>query len=204
MRHLTHSDIAAFGAVYEEDVELISVVRSRSNELEDLAKMLFSSRAVIETQWIQDAGDSDAPCKMLQSYIDNRWLPALCCEISLGAEILGELLGARQVGVRVATLSSPMCPRFHADQIPCRMLMTVSGPGTEWIAHEDVDEALLADRDSQLPPVRSGRKIRRILQGGWTLLKGGTWQEEFGGVIHRSPHQDGQRLLITMDPVFTA
>jgi len=203
MRHINSEEITDFSAIYDEDVEMISVSRPRSSELEELASRLFYSRSVIETQWTQGVDNSDAPQDALRAYIDDQHLAKLCEEITLGAEIVGELLGAKQVGVRVGTLNSPMCPRFHADQVPCRMLMTVSGPGTEWIPNDDVDKAVLADRENQEPPVRHDGKIRQLLQGSWSLLKGGTWQEDFHGVVHRSPHQEGQRLLISLDPVFT-
>lgn len=202
MRHINSEQITDFSALYDENVEMISVSRPPSTELEGLANHLFDARSVIETQWLQEVSDEDAPRRALQTSIEDQRLGKLCEEIALGADILGELLGVSQVGVRVGTLSSPMCPRFHADQVPCRMLMTVSGPGTEWIANDDVDEAVLADRENQEPPVRSGGKIRELAQGRWSLLKGGTWQENFYGVIHRSPHQEGQRLLVSLDPVF--
>ncbi|HAK52328.1 MAG TPA: hypothetical protein DCM54_10575 [Gammaproteobacteria bacterium] len=36
------------------------------------------------------------------------------------------------------------------------------------------------------------------------MLKGGNWQDDFSGVVHRSPHQEGERLLLTLDPIFSA
>lgn len=204
MRHLLSNQIADFAAIYDSDVELISVQRPPSNALESLAEKLFDTRKVVELQWQQNAKDANAPFQALRTSIEDESLPKLAQEITTASDILSELLGCEQVGIRVATLSSPMCPRFHADQVPCRLLVTIGGHGTEWIASNDVDETALADRESDTPPIRNNGKIRQLTKGCWSLLKGGAWQEQFRGVVHRSPHQAGQRLLLTFDPIFAA
>ncbi len=202
MRHLFSDHVVDFSAIYDDDVELVSIERPKSSVLDSLADNLFSSRKVLDLHWEQAANDAHAPFSVLKDAIEGTWLSALSEEIIMANEILKELLGCDRVGVRVATLSSPMCPRFHVDQVPCRMLMTVSGVGTEWIASNDVDPELLANKKISEPPLTSEGSIRQFTNGAWSLLKGGTWQEQFRGVVHRSPHQAGERLLLSFDPVF--
>jgi hypothetical protein len=84
------------------------------------------------------------------------------------------------------------------------MLMTIGGPGTEWIPSGDVDRMLFDDRDSDAVPIQPGREVRQLATGSWSLLKGGAWNDGFDGVVHRSPHQVGERLLLSMDPLFIA
>ncbi|MBO6701154.1 MAG: DUF1826 domain-containing protein [Pseudomonadales bacterium] len=202
MRHLLSDHVVDFSAIYDDDVELVSIERPRSSALDALADSLFTSRKVLDIHWEQAANDAHAPFNALKNAVQGSWLSALSEEIIMANEILKELLGCDRVGVRVATLSSPMCPRFHVDQVPCRMLMTVSGGGTEWIASNDVVPELLANRKSSEPPLTSGGTIRQFTKGSWSLLKGGTWHDRFRGVVHRSPHQAGERLLLSFDPVF--
>lgn len=116
--------------------------------------------------------------------------------------MLGELVDCERIGVRLETLSAPMCPRFHPDHVPCRMLITLSGVGTEWIANSDVDWAVFADLETVAPPVQASRPIQRLTTGHWSLLEGGAWDDSFRGVVHRSPHGVGERLLVALDPVF--
>ncbi len=200
MRHLLDGQAGDFAAIYDEDVELVSVGRPAS--LEALAERLFASRQVVQAQWEQAVGDAEAPLAALSKSIDADWLGALSEEVALAGDLLGELLGCERIGIRVTTLRGPMCPRFHADQVPCRMLITAHGPGTDWIASDDVNRALLADHATDAPPIQAGRDIKRLPTGNWSLLKGGAWNDRFGGVVHRSPHGAGERLLLSLDPVF--
>ena len=203
MRHLLSDQTGDFAAIYDKDVELVSVARPASASLEALAEKLFASRQVVQAQWEQAATDTDAPLDALSVSIDADRIRPLSEEITLASDVLSELVGCERVGIRVTTLRGPMCPRFHADQVPCRMLITVRGPGTEWIASDEVNRALLASRHTDAPPIRDGGDIKHLAAGNWSLLKGGAWDGQFGGVVHRSPHGAEERLLLSLDPVFT-
>ena len=203
MHGLLSDRTSDFAAIYDEDVELVNVARPASGSLDALAEHLFASRQHVQTQWEQAARDADAPIAALSACIDAGWLGALSEEITFASDVLSELVGCERVGIRVTTLRRPMCPRFHVDHIPCRMLVTIRGPGTEWIANGDVDRALLAARDTDAPPIRRGGDIRRLAARNWSLLKGGAWDARFGGVVHRSPHGTDERLLLSFDPLFT-
>ena len=61
-------------------------------------------------------------------------------------EMLGSPVDCKKIGVRIATLRSPMCPLFHVDNIRCRMLITLCGDGTQWISNQDVDWEIFLDR----------------------------------------------------------
>ena len=204
MMHCLLSDRTGdFAAIYDENVELVSVARPASSSLDALAEHLFASRRDVQTQWEQAARDADAPMAALSESVDAERLGALSKEITLASDMLSELVGCERIGIRVTTLRRPMCPRFHVDHVPCRMLVTIGGPGTEWIASGDVDRALLAARDTDAPPIRRGGDIKRLATRSWSLLKGGAWDDRFGGVVHRSPQETVERLLLSFDPLFT-
>ena len=44
--------------------------------------------------------------------------------------------------------------------------------------------------------------IQELKVGHWSLLKGGSWINNFNGVVHRSPDTSDTRLLLSLDPVF--
>jgi len=202
MRQLYSDEVGDLAAIYETDIELVTVTRPRSASLEALASQLFTNRTVVQARWEQDKTDQEAAVCALSSSIDAERLGSISDEITLAGDVLSELLGCERVGIRVTTLNGPMCPRFHIDQVPCRLLITISGQGTEWIPSDDVAWALFADRSTATTPLRSGRQIQQLGTGHWALLKGGAWDEQFSGVVHRSPHLSGERLLLTMDPIF--
>ena len=110
----------------------------------------------------------------------------LADQVNEGCDVLAALLGCATVGVRLATLRSPMCPSFHVDKIPCRLLITLSGKGTEWIPNSDVDWPVFTDPADQSIPLRSGATVQQLPVGHWSLLKGGAWNGAYHGVVHRS------------------
>ena len=204
MRHLVSDSLGDLAAIYDKDVELVCVERAESNALAVLAQELFATRTVIQSQWEQKADNDHALGQAVPSLVDNPSYGALNEEILGLADVLTTLLDCERVGVRVTTLHRPMCPRFHVDNIPCRLLTTISGPGTQWISNEDVDWERLADRGDDSLPVHSGKTINQFESGSWSLLKGGSWDENFAGVVHRSPHAGGERLLLSIDPIFSS
>ena len=202
MRQVISGQLGDFAAIYDEDVEIVSVARPQAGTCEALSERLIRSRQVPHLRWIQPADDPEAPVRELPAAIGADVRSVLLDQIAEASEMLGELMGCKRVGVRLEALRAPMCPRFHVDYVPCRMLITLSGMGTEWIPSSDVDWAVFADLGTMAPPVQADRQIRQLATGHWSLLKGGAWNGCFSGVVHRSPHGVGERLLLSLDPVF--
>ena len=201
MRQVTGGQLADFAAIYDDDVEIVSVAHPKATTQEAYARRLISSRHVPQLRWVQGADDLEAPANELPATIDADVRSALVDQIAEASEMLGELMGSERVGVRLETLSAPMCPRFHADHVLCRMLITLSGAGTEWIPNSDVDWDVFANLETTAPPVQANRQVQQLTTGHWSLLKGGAWTDGFRGVVHRSPHGVGERLLLALDPV---
>jgi len=125
-------------------------------------------------------------------------------------EILADITGAERVGVRLARLVAPMCPRFHVDPVVVRLVATYSGAGAEWLDDHHVDRRFLGHaargkRDEESGLLRPGAVVRRMKPGDVGLLKGkGFPGNERRGAVHRSPPQtsaDAPRLLLTLDPL---
>ncbi len=203
MRHVESDSLGGLAEIYADDVELISISQPESPALAKLAGQLLESRQHLELEWQQDVHSTEVALPETSDVVEPAAMDALGKEVTFAVDVLHELLDCDRVGVRIATLRGPMCPRFHVDQIPCRMLVTFSGAGTEWIASDEVDREQFADRQNLEPPLRNGASIRQLPAGSWSLLKGGTWDDQFSGVVHRSPHGTSQRLLMSLDPIFS-
>ncbi|PAV26185.1 uncharacterized protein DUF1826 [Tamilnaduibacter salinus] len=103
------------------------------------------------------------------------------------------------VGVRLHVLRGTMCPRFHYDRVPARLLVTYTGPGTEWLPEAWVRRG---DSSRPLPEQAIGHaQIERIPTAAVSLLKGASWVGNEGhGLVHRSPEPDGvPRLVLGLD-----
>jgi hypothetical protein len=121
-------------------------------------------------------------------------------DVALLTEILCELVDCPCVGVRYASVENAMCPRWHVDHVPIRLLCTYAGPGTEWLDNQGVDKRKLSD-----PEIAAGA-CQRAVSGEVVLLKGALWQGNTGfGAIHRSPAMapgEQPRMLLTLDPMW--
>lgn len=202
MRQVSSDQIGAFAAIYDENVEIVSVARPQSQKFEHLFEQLIKSRQIPEIRWIQEVDDFDAPAREMPATIDADVCSVLSEQIVEVGEVMGELLACERVGVRIESPPRPPCPRFHVDRIPCRMLITLYGPGTDWISNPDVDWSIFEDLSASLPPIRKNRQIKRLETGHWSLLKGGGWTDQYRGTVHRSPHVIADRLLLALDPIF--
>ncbi|WP_110969829.1 DUF1826 domain-containing protein [Pseudomonas huaxiensis] len=106
------------------------------------------------------------------------------------------LLGAKSVGVRLRALERAMCPRFHVDHVPLRLITTYAGPASEWLEESAVDRRRLAQDEVD------SADIRQLTCGDVALFKGEKWLgNEGAGVVHRSPAlaNGERRLILTLD-----
>ncbi|ATN09796.1 hypothetical protein CRN80_09060 [Pseudomonas sp. FDAARGOS_380] len=107
------------------------------------------------------------------------------------------LLGAKRIGVRLRLLDKAMCPRFHVDHVPVRLITTYAGIGSQWLREGLMDRRTLSQADAE-----PTERIEQIHCGEVALLKGTKWHGNEGhGLIHRSPalKADERRLILTLD-----
>ncbi|OEF84804.1 DUF1826 domain-containing protein [Vibrio splendidus] len=117
------------------------------------------------------------------------------------------LFDLEEVGLRLAVLNKAMCPRFHFDQVPCRLVTTYHGVATQWLPNDLVDRSKLGRGSNGQPDSVSGlyndeSDIQKMTSGDVALLKGERWSgNENRGLVHRSPvtSSDETRLLLTLD-----
>ena len=109
--------------------------------------------------------------------------------------------------LRLDAIDQQMCPRFHADNVKCRLVTTYIGPGTEWLPSHLLDRSKLGSGSNGLSDLDSGlfskkSDIQRLSIGDVALLKGKAWKgNEKSGLVHRSPYEPGtyRRLYLTID-----
>ena len=131
----------------------------------------------------------------------------LCKDIAKLVDMFCYLFDLKRAGLRLTALDIAMCPRFHVDGVPCRLVTTYQGVATEWLPHEAADRSKLGTGNQGKPDEQSGlfrnaTDIQQLSQGDVALLKGEGWAGNQGaGLIHRSPKlpSDTQRLLLTID-----
>ena len=131
---------------------------------------------------------------------------ALAQDIALLGDMLGELLDAPTIGIRLEVIRQAMCPRLHVDHVGIRLLCTYRGNGTEWVDSSSVDRRFLGAAGAGKPDESSGllspgHRIESIPPFSVALLKGSLWQGNAGGgIVHRSPPvAQPPRVLLALD-----
>ena len=195
-------DPLALAEILEEDVELVEVCDAVPASVRDFAAGLIRARRLGEPlQCVCAAGeDGGDPLEDLEQGLGNLadldacpafvswardWIDGFAC-----------LNGVPAVGLRMSHLREPMCPRFHVDQVPTRLIVTLAGPGTEWLPAE------FARRDGAGVPEQRPEpaRIRQLADGSLGLFKGSGFEDGWApGVVHRSPPARGDRIVMTLD-----
>lgn len=133
--------------------------------------------------------------------------PNLLEDMQTLTDMFSCLFEPETIGLRLTPLSNSMCPKFHVDRVPCRLITTYIGGGTEWLPHGDVDRSKLGAGSGGLSDAESGLyanqdNIQTLSPGDIAILKGESWAgNEGAGLVHRSPTVEAahRRLLLTLD-----
>jgi len=191
--------------IYQEDINIAIWKRELSPELATAAAIFIKENTVKSTRLTVSPDDAfDLLCNALGS--DNAAV-TLSKDIALLVDMFCCLFDLKYAGLRLTLLDKAMCPRFHVDRIPCRLVTTYQGIASEWLEHALIDRTKLgagnegkSDEESGLFPDLNN--INHLKQGDVALLKGENWDETQGfGLVHRSPAVPNgeRRLLLTLD-----
>ncbi len=124
---------------------------------------------------------------------------ALIDDLSLLHEIVYDLLGDCEVGLRLARVAKAMCPNWHIDRVGIRLVCTYQGPGMQWLDDQNVD------RDDLLSDEIKEANLIQAATGEVVLLKGTQWPSNGSyGAVHRSPEIEPNsilRTIVSLDPL---
>ncbi len=191
--------------IYREDIMLAVFERTLAPEISHYCEQLtqekpnLNLRSAIKVAYAKQALQSTLPNLAGQ--------PEFIEDLSTLIEMYACLFDLTEVGLRMQILDRAMCPRFHMDNIGCRLITTYQGGGTEWLNNVDIDRSKLGAGNMGLPDTESGLFpntdcIQQVNVGDVVLLKGDGWIGNEGlGAVHRSPAVPAgeQRVVVTMD-----
>ena len=198
----------AFTDIYRDDTNIAIWQRKLSDELIlAVNEILNTGERVRVAEAVTVESVNATLCNALG---DTNAVRRLSEDITLLVDMFCCLFELKEVGLRLTALDRAMCPRFHFDRIPCRLVTTYHGVATEWLPHQLVDRSKLGagnqgKSDEQSGLFESPDDIRQLSEGDVALLKGEFWHDNEGaGLVHRSPVQpesllNERRLLLTLD-----
>lgn len=188
--------------VLQDGINLAVWQRRLPVHIQDFAQAVLSlNEPLSESLALDVAGGEAAPDlrALASGYTDVQGHAGFIADVSWLVSAYACLLGAERVGVRLRAMDKAMCPRFHVDHVPMRLITTYAGSGSQWLTERAMDRAQLGPRDIALP---EPAQIQQLQCGEVALLKGERWSGNEGrGLIHRSPPlaRDERRLILTLD-----
>jgi len=191
--------------IYREEVNISVWQRRLPEALSNAAEHLLLERPHLQIS--RSVSTRNAYEILVESLGATAEPAALATDIAELADMFCFLFDLKYVGLRLTALDHAMCPRFHVDWVPCRLVTTYQGRATQWLAHDRVDRSKLGSGNGGKPDEQSGLfsdadDIQQIRQGDVALLKGEGWAgNEEAGLVHRSPQLNAgaRRLLLTLD-----
>ncbi|GLC36319.1 hypothetical protein PLESTB_000774400 [Pleodorina starrii] len=172
----------------------------------------FRSRVVAKTE---EPGTAAAELTRRLSVREvQQWLQE---DISELIRVFGQQLGYPEVSAKLEVLGGTPCPRFHADHVGVRLLVSYYGQGTVYVENRHARRMWLWGGDGGVAVAAAdAAAARQAGPGDLLFLKGHAAPGNYGmGAVHRSPDLNldpdpdiGEslqppplRLLLTIDDV---
>ena len=193
-----------FTDIYREDTNIVVWQRELSDTLKSSVNDFLTSNPTFQTA--MTVTPQSAFASLSQALLTSNQ-SELCENIAEIVDMFCCLFDLGRAGLRLTVLDRAMCPRFHVDKVPCRLVTTYQGLASEWLPHHRVNRSKLGVGSEGLPDLQSGlfsnkQDIQRLTCGDVALLKGELWEgNENAGLVHRSPAlaAEESRLLLTLD-----
>lgn len=203
-RHMAHGkQPTVLSDIYQEKINIAIWQRERPNSLKSSVKEFLELNPTFQKEMTLTPQDA---LSRVNEFFDNK-MTEVSEDIAELVDMFCYLFELKEAGVRLKVLDKAMCPKFHVDKVPCRLVTTYQGTATEWLPHEVVDQTKLGWGCNGLPDSESGlyqseSNIQQLACGDVALIKGTLWDgNENAGLVHRSPEliANEKRLILTLD-----
>lgn len=190
--------------IYEDETNIVVWQRELSQTLQTFVSDFLKSNPTFQTSL---SVTPQSAITSVNDFLGASTQNALSEDIAELVDMFCCLFDLKRAGLRLTALDHAMCPRFHVDKVPCRLVTTYQGASTEWLPHQLVNRAELGRKsqgksDHQSGLFKNQYDIQQLSSGDVALLKGELWEgNENAGLVHRSPtlSADENRLLLTLD-----
>lgn len=185
--------------IYDDQISLAVLKLKQCDKIEAFARILaqeeFKYKSIVSADDFEGGVDS---LPNIPGHIEAKK------RIAELVEVFSTLFELNEVGLRLSGSLFPMCPKFHVDHIPCRLVYPLYGLGSDWYSHNlyftNVSHgATTLKKWIHRAQEDEGSFICQTPEGAAVFMKGTGWSEESLPVIHRSPRHNSARLVLTLD-----
>lgn len=204
-RHIADDNIDVLTRIYDQNINLAVYKRDVTSEIKSYIEAFLKHEDTFSLIQIVELNEIKA--KLNAVLPDHNYKSAFISDLYNICDMFAVLFDLKEIGLRLSILEHAMCPRFHVDHIPCRLLTTYGGVGTEWLSEDNLNRNKLGKGSIGKPDHESGvyadaKLINKIDACDIALLKGEAWTNNSGkGIVHRSPEitKTNSRLLLSLD-----
>ncbi len=200
------TSIEVFSDIYRDDITIATYQRTLTEYVRQETQQFLLAHP--DCELVLRTRPREIHNHLLTAFSDAHHYTHLIADITHLIEAFSYLLALDQVGVRLTALNRAMCPKFHVDRVPCRLVTTYQGVATQWLAYDKVDYTKLSvvgnATDQENGVYSNNQDIQQLTTGDVSILKGTKWYgNEATGLVHRSPALEPSevRLLLTLDLV---
>ncbi|BAU77364.1 DUF1826 domain-containing protein [Metapseudomonas furukawaii] len=193
---------AALGDALRDEVNLAIWRRQLPLHIQGFANSLLALGEPLAESLTLELADADGEpdlSGLARGFADLEGHAGFIADVGWLVRAFACLLEARRIGLRLRRLDKAMCPRFHVDHVPLRLITTYAGIGSQWLREGEMSRARLGDPKAEPSSIVDNQQLAA---GHVALFKGEKWLGNEGrGIIHRSPQPapGESRLLLTLD-----
>lgn len=199
------SEPSGLAEIYQPSVNLAIWQRKLNTKVNDYVQWLIHNTSISGIRSVVPLHEIKS--ELMSRLPEHIGLVAFVDDVHLLATMFVDLFDLDNIGMRLTILDKTMCPRFHTDKLPCRLVSTYIGSGTEWLPNDAVDRRKLGHGAGGLPDKVSGifshtDSIQQLNIGDVALMKGAGWDgSEDTAIVHRSPELSvgEKRLILSLD-----
>ena len=201
-RQVLGEDIQVLSEVLHDGVNLAVWQRRLPAQIADFADALLAQGEPLAQSMTLELPRADSKPNvdgLVAQYADLPGQAAFLADVAWLVRAYACLLDAQRIGLRLRALDKAMCPRFHVDHVPVRLITSYAGVGSDWLEEGVMPRSKLGQPGAE---PQDEALIQRLDAGHVALAKGEKWQGNEGrGLIHRSPQPPAgqRRLLLTLD-----
>ena len=135
--------------IFNDDVNIAIWKRHLDNQLINASNYIINENPDLQFSELVKYDDVD---KILVNNLgQNENTLYLIKDISIVVKLFCDLFSINKVWLRLDAIESPMCPRFHVDNLKCRLVSTYKGPATQWLPHNLVNRDKLGHGNNGMP-----------------------------------------------------
>jgi hypothetical protein len=202
LQQVRSEQIEVLSEVLREEINLAVWQRQLPTQISDFASALLAEGSSLGHSIVLELANPESTPNLrglVDGYSDLPGQAAFVQDVSWLVSAFACLFDAKRIGLRLRILDKAMCPRFHVDHVPVRLITSYAGIGSEWLGEGVMARRRLGDPVAE---PSDATLIQRATSGHVLLAKGEKWiGNEGGGLIHRSPQPPAgeRRLLLTLD-----